>query len=101
MASVWRGVASSAGRGYYVVEAGLNCRVGVACACRRRGSFGWEGFPRVEAGLDAEKAWPAFEGGVASSDGRGFHVWRRGYKHFCAISHLGYKPFCAMSHFTP
>ena len=68
------------------MEAGLNCRVGVACACRRRGSFGWEGFPRLEAGLDAEKAWPAFEGGVASSDGRGFHVWRRGYKPFCAIS---------------
>ena len=59
------------------MEAGLNCRVGVACACRRRGSFGWEGFPCVEAGLDAEKAWPAFEWGVASSDGRGFHVWRR------------------------
>ena len=31
----------------------------------------------MEAGLDAEKGWPAFEGGVASSDGRDFHVWRR------------------------
>ena len=86
VASVLRGRGLFGREGLLRVEAGLNCRVGVACACRRRGSFGWEGFPRVEAGLDAEKAWPAFEGGVASSDGRGFHVWRRGYKPFCAIS---------------
>ena len=33
------------------MEARLDCRMGVACASKRRGKFGREGFPRVEAGL--------------------------------------------------
>ena len=45
------------GRGYFGweglprVEAGLKCRVGVACVWRGRRYFGGEGLPRVKAGL--------------------------------------------------
>ena len=67
----WMGGASSCGGG-----AKTESRRGLRLV--GRGLFMWEGLPRVEVGLKCREGVDSFGGGVASSGGRGFHVWRRG-----------------------